>query len=314
MFQDEYIAPAEGRIVTLPLDLMLLESERKFQQFCFRLALKEFPDAIPVAFASWDGGRDILALDSEKGDIVWQCKFTRSLNRIKPKIVESLKALDPGRKISNWVLCLPVDASGIFLDWLRTVISDFPFIGSWEVWGREALLERLGRHRDVLEVFFYPVWKALESRFRTDELELVRYDIAARCGWKSVDSKTLCFAQRKGSNSDLVLDIIVRSRGAVQSLLHSIRLNTADVRRHLRGLPGTGLLWPQRTYTISLKGGSTGTHEEQMEPPLIVDCGAHQRFKLKLAATGYAWTGYIRLTLLYGDNRELFLPWTFLKA
>jgi hypothetical protein len=300
--------------VALPLDLTLLESDRKFEQFCFRLALKEFPHAIPVAFASWDGGRDILAFNYGQGDVVWQCKFTRNLNRIKPKIVESLRALDPARKISKWVLCLPVDASGKFLDWLRTVISELSFIASWEIWGKEALLERLDRHHDVLEVFFYPVWKTLESRFRTDELELIRYAIAPRCGWTSMDSKTLCFAQRKGADSDLVLDIIVRSRGTLQSLLHSIRLNTADVRRHLRGLPGTGLLWSQRTYTISLRGGAMGTREEQLDPPLVVDPGAHQRFKLKLAATGYAWTGYIRLTLLYGQNRELFLPWTFLEA
>lgn len=298
--------------MALPLDLMLLESARKFEQLCCRLARKEFPQAIPVTYC--DGGRDILVFEHDQGSIVWQCKFTRNLTAIKPKIRESLKALDPVRKISKCVLCLPVDASGVFLNWLRDAISEFPFIASWEVWGREVLLAHLERHPDVLEVFFYPVWKALESRFRTDELELVRYGVAARCGWKSVDSKTLCFAQRKGSNSDLVLDIIVRSSGSVQSLVHPVRLHTTDVRRHLRGLPGTGLLWSQRTYTISLKGGATGTREEQLEPPLIVDRCAHQRFKLKLAATGYAWTGYIRLTLVYGNNRELVLPWTFLKA
>lgn len=300
--------------MSLPLDFMLLESDKKFEQFCFRLARKEFPDVIPVASGSWDGGRDILAFNYGKQEIVWQCKFTRNLNRIKPKIVESLKALDPKRKIAKWVLCVPIDISGVFLDWLRGVIAKFAFIRSWEVWGRETLLERLDKHRDILEVFFYPVWKSLESRFRTDELELVRYSVASRCGWKTIDSKTLCFAQATGADSDLVLDIIVRSYGTVQSLLHAIRLTTSDVRRHLRGLPGTGLLWSQHTYAISLRGGAPGTRLEQLDPPLVVDSGTHQRFKVKLTATGYAWTGYVQLTLLYGANRELSLPWTFLTA
>ncbi len=300
--------------MSLPLDLTLLESDKKFEQFCFRLARKEFPDAIPVGFASWDGGRDILAFNYGNGDVVWQCKFTRSLSTIKPKIVESLRVLDPSRDISKWVLCLPVDASGVFLDWLRAIMADYAFIHSWEVWGREKLLERLDRHPDVLEVFFYPIWKSLESRFRTDELELVQYGVAKRCGWKSLDSRTLHFTQRKGANSDLVLDIIVKSCGTVQSLLHSIRLNTTDVRRHLRGLPGTGLLWSQRTYTISLKGGAAGTRVERLDPPLIVDPATHQRFKIKLTAAGYAWTGYVRLTLIYGKNHQLALPWTFLTA
>jgi len=193
-------------------------------------------------------------------------------------------------------------------------MSSFDFIASWEVWGREKLLERLDEHHDVLHVFFYPIWKSLELRFRTDQLELVQYGVAKGCGWRTADSHSLYCFQRKGANSDLVFDIVVRSCGSVQSLLRSIRLQTRDVRRHLRGIPGEGLLWSQRTYAISLKGGTPGVRVTRLDPPLTIDAGKHQRFKVRLTSSGYAWTGYVRLTLLYGRKSELPLPWTFLAA
>ena len=182
------------------------------------------------------------------------------------------------------------------------------------MWGRETLLERLDQYPDVLEVFVYPVWKALESRFRTEELELIRYDVEPDCGWKAADLNILCFTQKGAADSDLVLDVIVRNRGTIQSLVHSIRRELTDVHRHLRGMPGTGLLWRQHTYALSLHGGEPGTRMERLEPPLVVDSGTHQRFNIKIAATGYAWTGYLRLTMLYGNGQELALPWIFLKA
>src|SRR5262249_26211470 len=108
-------------------------------------------------------------------------------------------------------------------------------------------------------------------------------------------------------------DIIVRSLGTLQSLLRSLRIDIYDVKRHLRGLPGEGLLCPQHTYTVSLGGGKPGTRIERMEPPLIVDPGRHERFRVKLADSGYGWTGYVRITLLYGNNKALPLPSTFLR-
>src|SRR5712664_1156528 len=102
-------------IMPLPLDLNLLESDGKFEQLCFRLAQKEFPKAIPVA-GSWDGGRDVVVFSADGSDVVWQCKFTRkSLNNLKPKVLESLKALKPHQRLSNWILCVSVDGSGPFL-------------------------------------------------------------------------------------------------------------------------------------------------------------------------------------------------------
>jgi len=300
--------------MSLPIDLGLLESDKKFEQMCFRLAQKEFPSAIAIGVGSWDGGRDIVQFNDGVGDVVWQCKFTtQSLSKLKPKIEKSIQSLDPSREISRWILCLSVDASGAFLDWLRVTFRKYQFVKFCEIWDRKVLLDHLDQHPDVLEVFFYPIWKSLESRFRTEELELVRYELDPECGWRPMDSGILSFFQ-KDTNSDLVVDLIVRNRGTLQSLLHSIRMEIADVRRYLRGLPGTGLLWPQHTYTISLNGGAPGIRTERLEPPLVIDPKAHQRFRIKLIEVGYAWTGYVRLTLLYGSEHEMILPWTFLKA
>jgi hypothetical protein len=162
-------------------------------------------------------------------------------------------------------------------------------------------------------MFFHPVWKALESRFRTEELEVVQYELDSECGWKQPDPSILYFHQVRGTRSDPVVDIIVRSRGTIQSLLRSIRVDIFDVRSHMRGPSGTRLLYPQRTHTISLRGGKPGSHMKRLAPPLIVGAEGSQRFKVKLTYSGYAWNGYIRMTLLYGDNRELSLPCTFLR-
>jgi len=282
---------------------------------CFYVAREAFPQAIPVAHGSWDGGRDIVLFACEEGDIVWQCKFTqRSLSELKPRILESLDALKRSQPIAKWILCVPMECSGVFLDWLRDIIrTNYSFIGAWEIWDKQELLKRLDKSPDVLEAFFYPVWKALESRFRTEELELVQYGLDPECGWKQPNSSILFFRQVKGTAADLVVDIIVRSRGTIQSLLRSIRVEVVHVRHHLRGLPGTELLYPQHTYTVSLRGGKPGSWVEMLEPPLIVGAGSHQRFKIKLTNLGYAWTGYVRIILLYGSNLELRLPSIFLR-
>jgi hypothetical protein len=301
--------------VGLPLDLGILESDKRFQTMCYYLARKEFPRAIPVAHGSWDGGRDILCFSGDAGDIVWQCKFTsRSLSALKPKIIESLAALNPSRPIAKWILCVPLDGTGLFMDWLRETLAEgYPFISDWELWDKERLLERLEMCPDVLEMFFYPSWKALESRFRTEELELIRYELDLECGWMQPDKGMRHFRQLRGTTSDLVIDIIVKSRGTIQSLLQSLRLEIYDVKVHLRGLPGEGLLYSQHTYPISLRGGRSGSWIERMEPPLLIEAGKHQRFKVKLTDSGYAWTGYVRLTLLYAEGKELPLPSMFLR-
>jgi hypothetical protein len=300
--------------MALQLDFGLLESDRRFQAMCFRLAVREFRGAVPCAHGSWDGGRDVVCFGHTSGDTVWQCKFTqRSLSELKPKILESLRALDPSRPMAKWILCVSADGSGVFLDWLRaTIESGFPFIAAWELWDKQQLLIKLEVSRDILQIFFLPAFKNLEAFFRTDELEIVRYALDPSCGWKQPDPSVISFVQVGGASSDLVIDVIVRSRGTIQSLIEAIQLNVYDVKPRLRGLPGSGLLYPQNIYSISLHGGKPGSTREFLEPPLIVNGGEHQRFKIKLTDSGYSWLGYIQMALLYAKDRELWLPATFL--
>jgi hypothetical protein len=107
---------------------MLLQSPKRFQSMCVRLARRRFPDAIPVHFGSWDGGADVVDFGSTDTDqIIWQCKFTANLgSSTKRSIRESLRSLDhhyldsgleddaqPTIK-TRWILCIPVDPTGAF--------------------------------------------------------------------------------------------------------------------------------------------------------------------------------------------------------
>lgn len=134
----------------------------------FQARAQEVPETQALAFASWDGGRDMVQLMSLKkgGDIIWQCKFTKSLGSdTKKAIVESLARLDEhyhpkldrkhraqlrtlrrsgvlprarGRKVKKWILCLPAVATGKFRDWLRDQMEARRL--KWEIWGATELL------------------------------------------------------------------------------------------------------------------------------------------------------------------------------
>ncbi len=116
----------------LTLDLNSLGSDERFQLLCFRLARKQFPRCIPVAFGSWDGGRDIINLsDGSEAYTVWQSKFTpRGLSGIKPRVKESLDSLDPRHPVKQWVLCVSAEQTGDFIDWLRNEMKGYKFIKS----------------------------------------------------------------------------------------------------------------------------------------------------------------------------------------
>ena len=301
--------------MSLPLDLKLLQSDEKFQQFCFRIAKKEFPNAVPVNFASWDGGRDIICFHDDSIEIVWQCKFTKqSIGRVKAKILESLDSLDPNMKIGKWILCISVNATGNFIEWLRQQQNKYKFINSWEIWDHQQLLLKLENYPDILEVFFYPVWKSLESKFRIEELELIRIELDSSCSWTQINEKHLHFFQPEGSDNDIVFDIILRNRGTIESLLTLAKIEIRDSQQHLLGLPGEGLLFPQVEYSFPLNGGQPGKHTYSLEPPLIIEPKKHQRFKIRLTETDYAWTGYIKISFPFTETNDIELPWIFLTA
>lgn len=130
-------------------------------------------------------------------------------------------------------------------------------------------------------------------------MELVRYELDPGCGWKQRDGGVLQFTQTDGKISELVVDVIVRSIGTIQSLVHGIRVELSDTFRELRGYPDSGLLYSQYTHNTSLRKGVPGVWTERLEPPLIVDPYKHERFKIRFTDTGYAWRGYLKVTLQY---------------
>ncbi len=296
----------------LNIDLTLLENGKRFQDFCFRLAKCDFPDSVPLAVGSWDGGRDIVQFNtSDEGDVIWQTKFTtRNLDgSLKDKIKKSLDGLDKTRRVLKWILCLSIDATGNFHNWLRQIMAGYPFIIKYEVWDRQQLLIRLEKHPDILQTFFYRSYKELEKYFRVEDLELIKFALDPSIEWRTPDPKVLYFSKKGDTESDLVFDITVRNRGTIEALLQTVEVELTDIQRALRGVPGEALLYPQITYVVSLKNGEEGKQSVSLEPPLTVKSGSHERLKIRCTDVGFAWSGALRLTLIYGANKRLSLPW-----
>ncbi len=294
----------------LDLDLTLLREPKRFEQMCFRLARYEFPDVIPLA-QSWDGGRDLVVFErapGQNGDVVFQCKFVKDLSAAKHNIAKSLDALvNNGRHTAQWILCVPVEPSGIFMDWLNGELQGRGIAGS--LWARSGLLVRLERHRDVLETFFYSVFAELAAYFRSGDLELYKLALDPQCQWTQADGKVLCFSRRGDvSSPDLVLDVIVRNVGTVGLALTGIQAEVFDRHVKMHGVPGDGLLLPQITYAVSIRGGKSGVHFAECEPPLRVKGGDLERFKIRVTDTGYAWNGGLRVSLQTGPLGQLSLP------
>lgn len=296
------------------LDLMHLENGERFQLFCARLVRRDFPNAMPLAFASWDGGRDIIEMVQVKGEdivhgTVWQAKFTNSLNSTtKRAIRESIDSIRERSDVTvnRWILCMPVDPTGVFSDWLA---REVPPEWKLEIWGETILLEKLEKNPDIIESFFYPVYEQLRRVFMVEHLELFRLQLDPDCQWQQFDPKILHFGSVGNVVSpDLLFDVIVRNTGTLDSALLAIEAQVFDREIKPHGLPGEGLLFPQHTYRVSLEGGKAGLHRTECEPPLLVRRESLERFKIRLADTGYSWRGNVALTLDYGPGKRLRLP------
>jgi hypothetical protein len=291
----------------LDLDITRLGSSKRFEQMCFRLARYEFPTAAALA-ESWDGGRDVVVFGSSTaGDVVFQCKFIRSLIGAKAKIAKSLDAIvKNGRSTARWILCVPVDPSGIFTDWLQSELDKRSIKGT--VWGASEILTRLEQHPDVAETFFYSVFSELADHFRSEHLELFKLTLDPTCQWKQADPKVLAYCSSDVASPDLVLDVIVRNSGNIATAITGIEAEVFDSRTQMHGLPGEGLLFPQITYVVSIHGGKIGVYRAECDPPLLIRKRNMERFKIRLSHTGYAWNGGVRLTLLAGANQKLNMP------
>lgn len=301
----------------LNIDLMRLGSPEKFQLLCSRLAIREFPDAIPLNFASWDGGRDILlrlaSFDDGtiEHDIVWQAKFTDRPNTksTKNSIQDSITAIsnEPNTEVRKWILCIPVDPTLPFLKWLEKELPP-----TWElgIWGKTKLIELLEKHSDIAQTFFYPVYDELRQIFGVEKLELEQFRLDPLCEWEQPDSKLLYYSTSKNvASPDFVLDIIVKNAGETDALLQAIEVEFTEWRIKMHGIPEDGLLLPKIEYKISINGGQPGIYRvDCFERPLIIPAKKFERFKICLCDTGYAWCGTIVITLDYGKEKRLQLP------
>ena len=294
--------------IVFNIDLTLLRDPKRFQELCFRLARYEFPDAIPVA-ETWDGGADVVVFGSRgSGDVVFQCKFTKDLIGSKRKILNSLDTLAKrGRNTACWILCVPVNPSGVFTNWLRSELEVRGLEG--QIWAKSELVARLEQHRDVLETFFYPLFSELASNFRSEHLELFKLSLDQECEWQQRDDGVLYFTSRRILRSpDLIFDIILRNTGDLTTAITALEAEVFDRHHKMHGVPGDGLLFPQVTYTVSICHGKAGIHSSTCEPPLIVEARNLQRFKVRITDTGFAWNGGLRLTFLAGKTEKLRLP------
>lgn len=327
----------------LKLDLMRLGDAKRFQEMCFRLARVAFPHAAPMAFASWDRGSDIVAFQELadrrgkiRGDTIWQCKFTKSLGaNTKRAVLESLERFDETYAVrrgsppvhralagskkksrqaitrwtaNKWILCIPVEATRVFHDWLRPHLAKRRI--KWEIWDDVELRLRLEKRPDIVDCYFYEAYAELRRYFATEELQLVRMKLDKRCQWKQSAPKTL-FVARSGNvmSPDLVFDIVMRNVGEVDTIVTAIEAEVAESLLDLHGLPGEGLLFPQITYAVSINAGRPGTYVEECDPPLIVRARSLERFKVRLTHTGYSWRGPVRISLQFGVDKKLSLPW-----
>lgn len=292
----------------LDLDLKLLGTPGRFADMCFRLARYEFPDVMPLA-PSWDGGRDLVLFGEPRGqgDIAFQCKFVKNLAAARTKITASLDRLRTnGRPVARWILCIPLEPSGTFMNWLKAELRRRHLPGS--LWGRTELLRRLEEHPDVADTFFYPVFAELARHFRCANLQLFKLSLDRRCQWTQPDKNVLTFSRKANVMSpDLVFDVIIRNVGNLPSALTGIQAEVFDRRTKMHGWPTSGLLLPQITYSVSIQGGRAGSHFAECEPPLMVRGGDMTRFKIRIKDTGYAWNGGLRV-LLQAGSETLPLP------
>ena len=295
----------------LDLNLLSLRNPERFQDMCLRIAQYQYPHMFPLAFSTHDGGRDgealLDALARPPKAVVIQTKFVPHPSRAKRSVKDSLEKLDEGRvAVSRWILCLPVDPTADFKDWLLLETRKRKL--RHEIWGRKELLRRLEKHPDVVDTFFYAVYAEIARHFRSASLELLQVRLD-RCQWKQpVEDVLEFFRVGNVASPALVLDVLLRNVGTVDTALTGIEAEVFDHRIRPHGVPSEGLLFSQITYRVSIKGGVEGRYIARCEEPLKVPAGGLARFKLRVTETGYSWNGGLRITLQAGARDRLRLP------
>jgi hypothetical protein len=211
----------------LDLDLLALRNPERFQNMCFRLARYEYPDMVPLAYSTKDGGRDadalVDALARRPRAVVLQSKFVPHPSRAKKQIADSLDAVKDGwLAVSHWILCMPVDPTATFKDWLQRETRKRRLRHT--IWGRQELLRRLEEHGDVAETFFFTIYAEMARHFRVASLELVNVRLDRTCQWTQEDRSVLVF-RRKGNVASPAL-VHRRRNNITAAMVHPVHHGT----------------------------------------------------------------------------------------
>jgi hypothetical protein len=252
---------------------------------------------------------DRRRFEDEDGDMpfhgfVWQASLTRDLGDATRKaLAASVATISRHRvcRIDGWALFFPVDPSSEFREWLEGVL---PTGWKCSLLGATEILGLLDANPDVKDIFF-----RTDLAYCVEDLSLYDFSLDPECEWRQRDSAVLTFNRKRNVASlDLVLDIIVQNTGKSQEALMAVEAEVQDRRTAVHGIPQDGLLRSKNTYAVSVEGGLPGVHTARCDPPVVVEPGGLQRFKVCVRDTGYGWYGTIVLTLRFGPRKRLRCP------
>jgi hypothetical protein len=132
----------------MQINLLSLESERRFEELCQSLLGEEFQRF--QAFSAPDAGMD--GYDSDTATI-FQVYFPERAP-LKEKIRADLKkARAHGETCKRWILLLPKNPTPAMLDWLKNAEQPACTF-SIGVWGKNEIFRLLRKHSSVRDQFF----------------------------------------------------------------------------------------------------------------------------------------------------------------
>lgn len=204
------------------------------------------------------GGRDILLFEgmlAEKHvhEIVRQAKFTQYLGANTTRAIsDSIDTILEHRNylVKRWMLCLPMDPTGPFHDWLATRLE--PLGWRWEGWGASGLQQKLEVNPDVIQGFFFEAFEELWQYFRIDDLQLLDVRLDPECEWSQPDPEVLSFQSADLDSPDLMFDVLVHNHGDVDGALLSLSAEFVHWESVLHGLLGEGLIFPQVVHQFEI--------------------------------------------------------------
>jgi len=167
------------------------------------------------------------------------------------------------------------------------------------------------KHQAVLEVSFYRLSADVRRRFVAVDLELYELSLDLGRGWNQADAGVLSLFRATEGPADLVLDLIVRNRGEHEEVLTKVVAVVEDTLPIAHGYGGASVLHrPENPYVLSLGDGERGCYSTVCEPRLAIQGHRSGRVAVRLVDTGYSWTGFVRVGLVFGEQT---LPLPYLR-